>query len=87
MVFPHTFLDRGRWVLEPWSSRVVAATTFGGIAFLRSGGTAFEEFDHGRIGPVLGVYVLPRRHLTVVTSGERGPLIAGERELTPWLST
>jgi hypothetical protein len=23
-LFPHTFFDRGRWVLEPWSSRVVA---------------------------------------------------------------
>lgn len=85
-LFPHTFFDRGRWVLEPWSSRVVAATTSGGVSFLRPGGTGFEEFDNGRSGPILGVYTLPRRRLTVVTSSERGPLIAGERALTPWLS-
>jgi hypothetical protein len=85
-LFPHTFFDRGRWVLEPWSSRVVAATTFGGISFLRPGGTGFEEFDNAPTGPILGVHVLPRRHLTVATSSERGPLIAGERELPPWLS-
>jgi hypothetical protein len=84
--FPHTFFDRGRWVVEPWSSRVVAATMSGGISFLKPGGTGFEELEHGRPGPVLGVYLLPRRHLTVVTSSKRGPLIAGERELTPWLS-
>jgi hypothetical protein len=47
----------------------------------------FEEFDHGPSGPVLGVYLLPRRHLTVVTSSQRGPLIVGEGELTPWFST
>jgi hypothetical protein len=86
-LFPRTFFDRGRWVLEPWSSRVVAVTTFGGISFLRPGGTRFEEFDHGRTGPTLGVYLLPRRHLTVVTSSQSGPLIVGERELTPWFST
>jgi hypothetical protein len=85
-LFPHTFFDRGRWVLEPWSSRVVAAAMSGSVSFLKPGGTRFEEFEHGRTGPVLGVYGLPRRHLTVVTSRERGPLIAGERELTPWLS-
>jgi hypothetical protein len=85
-LFPRTFLDRGRWVLEPWSSRVVAATTSNSVSFLKPGGTGFEGFENGRIGPILGVYVLPRRHLTVVTSSERGPLIAGERELTPWLS-
>ena len=85
-LFPHTFFDRGQWVLEPWSSRVVAATTFRGISFLKPGAVGFEEFDNGRKGPFLGVYVLPRRRLTVVTSSTRGPLIAGERELTPWLS-
>src|SRR5271166_5454447 len=85
-LFPHTFFDRAPWVLEPWSSRVVAATTFGGVSFLRPGAAGFEGFDNARSGPFLGVYVLPRRRLTVVTSSKGGPLIAGERELKPWLS-
>jgi hypothetical protein len=84
--FPHTFFDLGRWVLEPWSSRVVAATTFGGVSVLTPGAAGFEEIDNGHGGPFLGVYALPRRRLTVVTSEKRGPLIVGERELTPWLS-
>jgi hypothetical protein len=83
-LFPHTFLDKSKWVLEPWSSRVVAVTTFGGASFLRSGGPGFEEFDNGRTGSFLSVYVLPRRRLTVVTTTNRGTLIAGERALAPW---
>jgi hypothetical protein len=83
--FPHTFFDRGQWVLEPWSSRVVAVTTFGGVSFLKPGATGFKDFDNGRAGPFFGVYVLPRHKLTVVTCSKGSPLIAGERELTPWL--
>jgi hypothetical protein len=84
--FPHTFFDQGRWVLEPWSSRVVAAASFGGVSVLKPGATGFEEFDNGHRGHFLGVYVLPRRRLTVLTSEKSGPQVVGEKELTPWLS-
>ena len=48
--FPRTFFDRGQWALEPWSSRVVAVTTFGGVSFLKPGTAGFKEFDNGRSG-------------------------------------
>jgi hypothetical protein len=85
--FPRTFFDRSQWALEPWSSRVVAVTTFGGVSFLKPGTAGFKEFDNGRSGTFRGVYVLPRRNLTVVTSSKGTPLIAGETALTPWLSS
>jgi len=49
-LFPHTFFDRGRWVFEPWSSRIIAATTFGGVSVLKPGAAGFEEFDNGHSG-------------------------------------
>jgi len=88
-VFPHSFLDRGRWVREPWSSRVVSVTyggglmPGGGVAVLRPGGAGFEQIDPRSFH---SVHVLPRRKVSVVTSSKDGPLTVGDRELMPWLS-
>jgi hypothetical protein len=50
---------------------------------LRPGTARFEEID--KRGS-LGVYLLPRRNLTIVTSNKGSPLIVGDRTLAPWLS-
>jgi len=44
------FSTGGRWVFEPWSSRIIAATTFGGVSVLKPGAAGFEEFDNGHSG-------------------------------------
>ncbi len=87
--YPHSYLDQNKWVLEPWSSRVVAITWGGGVSVLRPGTNHFEEFEgtafpHGR--NFNSVQLLPRRKLTVVASGKGIPLVVEENSLRPWLS-
>jgi hypothetical protein len=85
--FPHSFFDQGRWIREPWSSRVVAITYVpppgGGVSVLTPGSGRFEKIAGGFFD---GIYVLPRRKMTVVTSNTGASLIVGDRELTPWPS-
>jgi hypothetical protein len=84
--FPHSTLDQSRWVREPWSARVVAITydpLGGGVSVLAPGIIHFEKISGGSF---LGVYVLPRRKVTVVTSSAGVPLVVGDHELTPWFS-
>src|SRR5487761_2203830 len=42
--YPHSYLDKNKWVVEPWSSRVVAITWGGGVSVLRPGTNRFEAF-------------------------------------------
>jgi len=87
--FPSVTFDRTDWVREPWSLRVVGITFGvplsggGGVSVLTPGAGRFEKIDPR---PFDGVYTLPRRKLTVVTSRTEGPLIVGDRKVTPWLS-
>lgn len=85
--FPHSFLDKGQWVREPWSLRVVAFTfgappMGGGVSVLRPG-SGFEKIADGSFN---NIAVLPRRKVTVVTSSSGTAMIFGDHELTPWLS-
>lgn len=83
--FPH-FADyeRGSWVVEPWSSRVVAVTFDGGASVLESGSDHFDRIDERR---VRGPYLLPRRKVTVVTDLNSLPFVVMEdRSLKPWVS-
>jgi hypothetical protein len=85
--YPHSWSDKDKWVLEPWSSRVVAITYFGGVSVLRPGTNYFEEIE-GSEWPHSGLYnsiqTLPRRKLTIVTSTI--PLVVEDTSLRPWLS-
>jgi hypothetical protein len=85
--FPRTFLDR--WVVEPWSRRVVATTHNGPVSVLRPGTRRFEVISgdspqhQGFFG---GPFVLPRRKETIILS--KGlPLVVEDSSLRPWLSS
>ena len=87
--YPHSYLDKNKWVVEPWSSRVVAITWGGGVSVLRPGTDHFEAIEDTawpRGGNYNSIQLLPRRQLTVVASGKGIPLIVEENSLRPWLS-
>jgi hypothetical protein len=87
--YPHSYLDKNGWVVEPWSSRVVAITWGGGVSVLRPGTNRFEAFEHTAFpngGNYNSIQLLPHRKLTVVASGKGIPLVVEENSLRPWLS-
>ena len=88
-VFPHSFLDLGNWVVEPWSKRVVAIPYSGGVAVLDPGSDRFETIggaSRDRVGGYFSLAVLPRRRLTIVIGNGGMPFVVDGRSLRPWLS-
>jgi hypothetical protein len=88
--FPKSFLDQGSWARESWSSRVVAATYGGGISVLEPGADKFVQiggpsYFHGGTW-YYGVYVLPRRRLTLIIPSNGQPLVADGQTLRPWFT-
>ncbi|MEK9278066.1 hypothetical protein MTR72_00220 [Bradyrhizobium sp. ISRA442] len=87
--FPHNFLDKSRFVIEPWSRRVVAVSHVGGISVLRPDTEQFApiEDDNPRSDQAsLGPFLLPRQKLTVVVSGQGLPKVVEDRSLRTWMS-
>jgi hypothetical protein len=87
--FPRSYLDRGAWVTEPWSSRIIAPTKFGGIATLTRGSGRFVEIVAA--GKKAGegyriATVLVRRKITLTISANGLPWVVGESGVTPWLT-
>ena len=85
--FPHSYIDRGHWVREPWSSRIVAFTygappTGGGVSVMAPG-SGFEKIADGAFHDIA---ILPRRKVTVATTNTGSSMIVGDHGLTPWLS-
>jgi hypothetical protein len=88
--FPKTGFDRGHWVEEPWDKRIVAATYAGGVSILRPGSGQFVQiagpsYFHGGAS-YNGVYMLPRRKLTLVIPSNGMPLAVDGETLRAWLT-
>jgi hypothetical protein len=86
-VFPRGFLDR--FLIEPWSGRVVAVGYGTGVSVLRpdTGRFAAIENDDRHSGQIsLGPFLLPRKKLTVVVSGKGLPKVVEDRSLRAWMS-
>ena len=86
-LFPLTYLDKGEWRVEPWSSRVVAIRRDAEIVVLNPGSGRFEAIEN-KSGErsFRAVYTLPRRRLTVAVGGSGAAFTVGDRALKPWLS-
>lgn len=83
--YPHSFLDTGHWVHEPWSGRVVAIAYGGGVSAIPAGADHFETIEAGAsIKHFSAITLLPRRRLTIVIENDL-PLIVGD-SLKPWFS-
>ncbi|MCK9915122.1 hypothetical protein MXD81_38775 [Microbacteriaceae bacterium K1510] len=88
--YPRTYLDKGKWVREPWSTRIVAVTFNGDLSVLRPGTDHFDILASGRNPDGRSIsygqlQVLPRRRLTVVVVNG-APFVVDEIALRPWLS-
>src|ERR1700738_5002411 len=84
--FPHSFLDKGNFVVEPWSQRGVAVSYGAGVSVLRpdTGQFASIEDDDPHAGRIdRGPFLLPRRHLTAVISNKGTPKIVEDRNDSP----
>ena len=83
--FPRTYLDK--WVLEGWSSRVVAAPWGRGLVAMKPGSGVFETIVDPSLGLNWRVYALPRSRTTIAVSGKDGTafIINDDNSLTPWL--
>lgn len=83
--FPRTYLDT--WVVESWSSRVVAAPWGRGLAAMKPGSGRFETIVEPSLGLNWRVYALPRSKTTVAVSGKDGTasIVHDDNSLTPWL--
>jgi hypothetical protein len=83
--FPHSFLDKGHFVVEPWSQRGVAVGYGAGVSVLLPGTGQFVGIEGGgRIDG--GPFLLPRRNLTVVISSMGAPKIVEDQSLRAWLT-
>jgi hypothetical protein len=87
--FPHSYLDKGHFVVEPWSRRGVAVSYGAGVSVLRPDTGQFASIggDDPHAGRIdRGPFLLPRRHLTVVISNKGAPKIVEDQSLRAWLS-
>lgn len=84
--YPHSFLDKRKWIVEPWSSRIVAITYGGGVSVLSPGSGHFASLDDtANLRDFRTIETLPRRKLTIVSRGN-APFVVGEKSLRPWFS-
>jgi hypothetical protein len=83
-VFPRNYLDK--WVVESWSSRVVATPWGGGLAAMKPGGV-IETIVDKKVVMNWSAYALPRSKTTVAVSGKDGAafVVQDDNSLTPWL--
>ncbi len=82
--FPHSFLDRRSWVLEPWSRRVVGVSFRDRqVSVVRPASEKFELVKAPPTIKFISVATLPRRRITIATS-KAGPFIVGSESLQPW---
>ncbi len=88
--FPHNYLDH--WVVEGWSSRVIAAPWGRGLAAMQPGSGRFETIVEPNIDSVMGLnwrpFVLPRIRITIAVRGKDGTpfIVEPDNSLRPWLT-
>jgi hypothetical protein len=87
--FPHSYLDKGHFVIEPWSQRGIAVGYGTGVSILRPNTGQFVRIEDDGPHPDRidqGPFLLPRRNLTVVISNKGAPKVVEDQSLRPWLT-